>query len=453
MYSPIYEHLEKYYKSDRVSFAMPGHKNGRGLKADFLCCDVTELDATVNLRSEGDKVIGKAQEMLAELYGSDESYILTCGSTAGIQAMLACALSPGDTLLVSGDCHMSVINTCALCGYKIRFLGSAINPDTMITYDRENPAQALTYKQDVDAVLVTSPNYYGMCRDIKELAAACHRRGIPLLVDEAHGAHFIASDKLPESAIRCGADAVVNSAHKTLNALTGAAYLHVKSNILNKARLRQALGMFQTSSPSYPIAASADMARAEAEDSYEWERTIKMCNDFKRAISENTFIHIVENDDPTRIVLNFSGFDISGYEAGRRLAEEYGIDVEMSDVLNIVLIATPSNTQADFNRLFTAMVGIYDTLTISQESMKILPPPDHSEFIDPQRSFYSKPQAVALAKSFGRISAATVTAYPPGIPVLCMGEMITAGHVAYLRHLINEGAVFTGFDGEEIFVL
>lgn len=453
MHSPIYEHLDKYHKSDRVSFAMPGHKNGRGLKADFLSCDVTELDATLNLRSRADAVIGEAQLRLCALYSSDESYILTGGSTAGIQAMLAGALSPGATLLVSGDCHMSVINTCALCGYNIRFFGTDFDQETMIPRDREPLARAIERRHDVDAVLITSPNYYGMCRSVEEIAFACHKYDIPLLVDEAHGAHFIATDKLPKSAIECGADAVVNSAHKTLNALTGAAYLHIKSDLLDKNRLRKALEMFTTSSPSYPIAASADMARAELEDSYEWERTVKRCEDFKRAISENTFIHIVENDDPTRIVLNFSGFDISGYEAGKRLSEEYGIDVEMSDILNIVLIATPSNTQEDFDRLFNAMVGIYDTLTISQEHVQILPPPEHSEFIEPQRAFYANPKYVSIAKSFGKISAATITAYPPGVPILCMGEQITAGHVAYLRHLMNAGAEFTGFDGEEIPIL
>jgi len=453
MSTPIYSRLEEYFREKRVSFAMPGHKQGRGLKADFICCDVTELDKTVNLRSDDDAVIGEAQKLLAQLYGSQESYILTGGSTAGIQAMLASALMPGDTVLVSGDCHMSVINTCALCGYKMKFIPATFDSQTFIAKDKENAADYIRHERKVDAVLVTSPNYYGMCRNIEEIAQVCHERDIPLLVDEAHGAHFIASEKLPESAIRCGADAVVNSAHKTLNALTGAAYLHINSRLLNKARLKQALMMFQTSSPSYPIAASADFARAQLEQTDEWDVLVEDCRELRRILEEHPFMNIVENDDPTRLVVNFSVFDTDGYEISARLSENYGIDVEMADIANIVLIITPSNTTEDLELLIKALDEIYSTLTIRREPISILPPPEHSEHIDPQTAFYSRSKLVSSANSFGKVSAATITAYPPGIPIICMGEEITAGHVGYIRHLMNMGAKFTGLVGESLPVI
>lgn len=450
---PIYEKLKRHYSENRVSFAMPGHKNGRGLTDDFSRLDVTELDSTLNLYALEDETVNSAKKLLSKLYGSDESYILTGGSTAGIQAMLASVLSPGDTLLVSGDCHMSVINTCALCGYNLVFIPASFDTRTYIPCDRENAADVVRKAYSVDAVLVTSPNYYGFCRDIPEIAAACRERGVPLLVDEAHGAHFTASPRLPKSAVLCGADAVVNSAHKTLNALTGAAYLHIKGDLINKSRLHRALMMFQTSSPSYPIAASADIARQELEDSDVWDKTVSMCDEFKRLVEENTFIHVVENDDPTRIVLNFSGFDMTGYEADKILSEKYSVDIEMADILNIVLIATPSNTRDDFDRMLEALYDICDSLTVSGDRKQILPPPEHSKYIEPQQAFYGKVQRVAPAKSFGRICAETVTAYPPGIPIICMGEEITAGHIGYIRHLQNCGAKFTGFDGDMLSVL
>ena len=453
MNTPIYNRLEQYYKEDRVSFAMPGHKNGRGLRADFMCCDVTEMDKTVNLRADGDEVISEAQQLLSKLYGSDKSYIITCGSTAGIQAMLASALMPGDTLLVSGDCHMSVINTCALCGYRLKFIPATFDKETFIAVDKENAADYIRREYKVDAVLVTSPNYYGICRDIEEIAAVCHEKDVPLLVDEAHGAHFIASSKLPESAIQCGADAVVNSAHKTLNALTGAAFLHVKSNLINKTRLNQALGMFQTSSPSYPIAASADMARAELEENDAWDVLVEDCRELRRILDGYSFMRVIDNDDPTRLVINFSVFDTSGYEIGKKLADEYGIDVEMSDIANIVLIITPSNTRRDLERLLSALDEIYESLTIRREPIAILPPPEHSEYIDPQRAFYARGKYVSTANSFGKIAAATITAYPPGIPIICMGEEITAGHVGYIRHLMNMGATFTGLVSDTLPVI
>lgn len=450
---PIYEQLLRHHRDGRISFAMPGHKNGRGLQTEFNSLDVTELDTTLNLRSWDDPVAGEAMKLLAELYGSDESYILTCGSTAGIQAMLSSALRPGDTLLISGDCHMSVINTCALCGYKVAFIDSEIDEETLISRDKDDIAKVIARTHTADAVLVTSPNYYGFCRDIEKIAQACHERDIPLLVDEAHGAHFIASDALPKSAISCGADAAVNSAHKTLNALTGAAYLHVKSNLIDKPRLKQALGMFQTSSPSYPIAASADIARAELEDSDAWDRVIGMCEEFRKIIADNTLIRVIKNDDPTRIVLNFFSFEATGYEVGRQLSENYKIDVEMSDVLNVVLIATPSNTREDFDRLLDALYKIHDNLGVRRESISMLPPPEHPKHINPQRAFYSNTQLIPLEKSLGRVSAATVTAYPPGIPILYMGEEISSGILLYIRHLLNRDAKFTGFDGKNLLVM
>lgn len=450
MNTPIYEKLKKYHTSDRVPFAMPGHKNGRGLEPDLIDLDVTELDSTLNLRQQDDDTVNSAQKLLSSLYRSDESYILTCGSTAGIQAMLASALRPGETLLVSSDCHMSVINTCALCGYMIRFIPASLDPESLIPCDDEDIESLLDNYSDVSAVLVTSPNYYGMCRNIRRFAEACHKYDIPLLVDEAHGAHFIASDRLPQTALQCGADAAVNSAHKTLNALTGAAYLHVKSRLINKHRLRAALGMFQTSSPSYPIAASADIARACLEDRTAWNRLIDYCEDFRKKLTDSLMLRVIENEDPTRIVINFSIFETSGFEIYDTLSKKFGIDAEMADSVNVVFIASPSNTRNDFERLYDALNLISAELTVRKEPNKVLPPSARERYVDPQSAFYSDTKYLRMTDSIDCICAQTITAYPPGIPVLCSGERITPGHILYLRHLKNIGSVFTGFDGIKI---
>ncbi|MDO5398021.1 MAG: aminotransferase class V-fold PLP-dependent enzyme [bacterium] len=450
MNTPIYNKLKKYHASDRVPFAMPGHKNGRGLEPDLIDLDVTELDGTLNLRRSDDETVSSAQKLLANLYKSDESYIITCGSTAGIQAMLSSALRPGETVLVSSDCHMSVINTCALCGYMLRFIPAALDPESLIPCDDEDIETMLDNCPDVSAVLVTSPNYYGICRNIRRFSEACHKHGIPLLVDEAHGAHFIASDRLPQTALQCGADAAVNSAHKTLNALTGAAFLHVKSRLIDKRRLRAALEMFQTSSPSYPIAASADIARACLENGAAWNRLIDYCNDFRKRLSDLLMLRFVENEDPTRIVINFSIFETSGFEIYDILSNKFGIDAEMADSVNVVFIASPSNTRTDFERLYDALNSISAGLTLRKEPHKVLPPSARERYVDPQSAFYSDTEYLRMTDSIDCICAQTITAYPPGIPVLCAGERITPSHILYLRHLKNIGAVFTGFDGTKI---
>lgn len=452
MNTPIYNKLKNYRSSDRVPFAMPGHKNGRGLEPDLIDLDVTELSGTLNLRQDTDETVTEACRSLSRLYRSDESFILTCGSTAGIQSMLASALRPGDTLLTGSDCHMSVINTCALCGYRLRFIPAALDPESLVPYDDEDVNDLLNEYSDISAVLITSPNYYGMCRNIRHFSEACHKHGIPLLVDEAHGAHFIATEKLPQTAIQCGADISVNSAHKTLNALTGAAYLHVKSQIINRRRLHAALGMFQTSSPSYPIAASADIARADIEDHTAWSRLTDYCRSFSERLSNELMLRIIENDDPTRLVINFSVFDTTGYEICDILADKYGIDAEMADTVNVVFIATPSNTARDFERLYSALSEISANLAVRQEEYKVLMPSAKERCFNPQYAFYSDAEYVRMTDSIERICAQTITAYPPGIPVLCAGEKIAPNHILYLRHLKNIGAVFTGFDGSKIAV-
>lgn len=453
MDAPIYNKLKEYHSLNRVPFAMPGHKNGKGLVPDLAELDVTELEGTLNLRQPDDETVRAAQKKLSELYNSEESFIITCGSTAGIQAMLASVLRPAKTLLASADCHMSVINTCALCGYTVIFLPSKVDPITLVTSDDVDLDSFLNTHDEVGAMLVTSPNYYGICRDIERYADICHKHNIPLLVDEAHGAHFAASDSLPKPAIQRGADMAVNSAHKTLNALTGAAYLHVKSKYVKPERVRMVLAAVQTSSPSYPIAASADIARWDMENGSMWDEHINRCLNFRSAIQNNLMLNVVENDDPTRIAVNFMTYDISGFKAAEILSERYGIDAEMADSVNVVFITTPSNTDDDFVKLYGALEQLSTSLTVRQEPLKCHNPSARERIVKPSVAFYSYSKFVNVKYSVGEISSKTITAYPPGIPILCPGETITYAHMLYLKMLKDSGAVFTGYDGQNIEVI
>lgn len=448
MDTPLYTRLIAYHAQNRISFAMPGHKNGRGIEKNLLDCDVTELKTTENLHHPHEYV-NESKRLLSKLFNSDESYIMTCGSTAGIQAMLTASLKPGQTLLAACDCHMSVINTCALLGLKIKFIPKAMNMDFLI------PSKLCSlekYIDGADAVLITSPTYYGLCADIAEMAKICHAHKIPLLVDEAHGAHFVSSDRFPNSAIMLGADAVCQSAHKTLNALTGAAFLHIKSNLIDRERLQKSLAMFQTSSPSYVIASSADIARAELENGG-WDEICDICDDFKRKITNDTNIKILENDDCTRFVLCFGEYDTTGFEIDEILSDKYGIDIEMADLLNIVLIVTPSNTAADMQALYDALADITQHLEKRKENVKILPPPIFEDVISPQNAFFGDTKIIPLDNSIGEISAAAVTAYPPGIPIIYAGAKITENQLAYIKYLRQLGAEITGADDDMIEVL
>lgn len=452
MNTPIFSHLKDYHSSGRISFAMPGHKNGRGLSPELLNCDVTELPLTLDLHSSCNAVKSSFR-LLSERYGSDESYIVTCGSTSCIQAMLAAALKPGDTLLAAADCHMSVINTCALCGFNLRFIPKTLNREFLIPEAFWDINEILDKYDDIKAVIITSPTYYGICADIPSVLESCHSRNIPLLVDEAHGAHFPASPLLPDSALLTGADAVCQSAHKTLNALTGAAFLHINGNLISRERLESALLMFQTSSPSYVIAASADIARDELYDNKKWSDICRLCIEFKEKIRQNTNIHVLDNDDCTRLVMNFSEYDITGCMIERILYEHYNIDIEMSDAENIVLIITASNTAEELDELYGALVKIAGRLQKSRSRLRLNEPPVCTDLIQPQKAFFADSHEICLSESAGFISAASVCAYPPGIPIIAAGSRITKEQTEYIQYLDNAGARITGLNKGSIKVI
>lgn len=447
MQAPIYDRLAEYRKKNRISFAMPGHKSGRGLGVNFQQCDVTELKATLNLYGDDDTV-KQANSMLSDFYGTRESFILPGGSTGAIQTMLASVLKPGDTLLATSDCHMSVINTCAILGVKLKILQISLCDEFLIP----TGADEIELTPDISAVLLTSPNYYGITKNIRSAAEKCRKADIPLLVDEAHGAHFTDRNGLPQSAVGLGADLVCQSAHKTLNALTGGAYLHICTDRVESNRVKRAIRTFHSSSPSYPISASADYARAVLEET-DYSGIIKECTDFKNAISRATNICVFKNDDPTRVVLNFREYDIAGQRVSEILSERYGIDIEMADLVNIVLIATPENTHADFMALFHALCEILSVTKPATDRVSIAPPPTEPGIVSPQRAWFEKTKLVDLKRSVGYISAATVTAYPPGAAIIVTGGRVSREAVEYMEKIISEGADTVGVTDGKIEVV
>ena len=432
--TPVYTRLKQHSRKNRIPFSMPSHKNMRGLKSDLLNCDVTELKDTLNLYGEDD-AITEANRLLSEFYGAKSSFILSGGSTLAIQTMIFTALAPGDTLLASPDCHMSVINTCALLGINIRFL----NEETEIA-------------PDVKAMLITSPNYYGIVKDIKSISEKCREKGVMLLVDEAHGAHFTGKNGLPLSAVSLGADMVCQSAHKTLNALTGAAYLHICSDTPDIERVKKGLCMFSTTSPSYPIAASADIAR-ESIALADYSKIINECKLLKKHLQAKTAVRVLDNDDLTRLVLDFSEYEITGFKVLDILSANYSIDAEMADLFNVVLIASPYNTSRDFRKLLRAITEIVSK-TKRREKSPVLPEiPYITERISPNNCLGKRTERTDLENSIGRVCASTVCVYPPGVAVIPMGATITKEAVEYMKLFMAQGAECVGLTDGKIEVV
>lgn len=441
MKGKIADMLLKYSALGRISFSMPGHKQ-RGINP-WGTYDVTELPDTDSLHHPSGAV-EKAENRIAQIFSCDRSLIMVNGSTGGIFAMLAAACRRGEKVLVSRISHISVINACVALGLEPIFFEHILYEKYSIYGDADlEDIKKKLEENDVSAILVTSPNYYGIVSDIKSIRSMA--KDIPLLVDEAHGAHFFAGDFLPQSAVRY-CDMAVQSAHKTLDGLNQSAFLHINGGDALQERARAVSCFFQTSSPSYIIAASAESAaESVAKDPSGWENTYRACVELKNRLRKNTELLIPDRSDgffdidETRPVFNFSRYDITGHGAGDFLREECGIDIEMSDTENIVLIATPSNSVHDFEALGAALEKLCKNLKKSSAGAKryIVPPLEKTEIM-PSEAFYSASEYIPFRCAEGKISAAVVTVYPPGVPLCVPGSRITQECVKYLENCGGE---------------
>lgn len=447
----LFEKLSAYAEKKRISFAMPGHKGGRGFSEEFKNkiaeIDVTELKDTENLYSPR-SVLVSASERLAQIYGSERSFFLTGGSTMGVHTMMHSALS-GGRLLVNRNCHRSVINCAALSGYKLKYL--PYNTDKNLLCPLPPTAEMVENEinsGDIDAVMITSPDYYGHMADISGIARVCHSHNIPLLVDEAHGAHLAAFGM---GAIKDGADMAVSSAHKTLNALNQAAFLHVKSGIIDAEKVAKILPMVGTSSPSYPIVASAELALDGL--GREWKELAEYIDGKRKELEKATNVVFAEGKtDRTRIVFGLKNYKITGYEMEKLLRVRYNTDTEMSDRFNVVAIATPTNTQEEIDTLFDAVKEILDGIEPA-ENMEFSLPPLPLVRMTARDAFFAKGENVALEGAIGRVSKTNITAYPPGTAIVAIGEEFTKENIEYITELKRLGADIEGMENGAVSVV
>lgn len=461
--TPLYNTIKAYADSGSIPFHMPGHKMGMGLPFDFLedmiRLDLTELPGLDNLHHPNG-AIKEAQDLAAKAFGARKSYFLVNGSTCGIHAMISTICRPGDRLIISRDCHRSVIGGMMLAGASPAYILPEFSQDFGITtgVTPESVEAAMRAEPDAVGVLITRPNYYGVCSDLARISEIVHARGKLLIVDEAHGSHLCFSSELPASSMDSGADICVQSAHKTLTSLTQGAYLHVGSDAIDLDRLQYYLAMLQTSSPSYLIMASLDLAREFMQMSGKetLDRLISKIRLLKEQARPGN-IEILGNEDiagfeldMTRITICFRNIGLSGYEADALLKGTYGIQAEMSDLYNVVCIATPADIEKNLDYLFKSLNGLKpycktkNSVVIKQSASGYLKLP--VRVLTLEEAMQAKSLWVRLERAAGKISKSIVAPYPPGIPVLCPGEEITQETVEYLKTVVDSGGMVNGIN-------
>ena len=436
MTAPLYNSLVAFANSDPLRLHMPGHKGMMtGVFQDVATVDFTELAPTGNLYT-GEGPIAEAESLFAQTAGAADSLFFSCGATQGIYTMLAAAVGQGSTLILDRNCHRSVYHGMALLDISPVYL----QPSMLEQYGLPAPIspeqleKALSGHPDAKAVFLTSPTYYGIRTDLRPLAEVCHSHGVFLLVDQAHGAHFPFVG-LP-SAVQEGADLAVVSAHKTLPALGSSSILYVGSAApWDRIHLKAMAQIFGTTSPSYPILASIDHARAVLSGSSDYLDAAALAEEFRARIRRETPFQPLTGAggllvDPCRLVIDTASVGLPAVDADRLLRER-NIYVEMADERYLVVILTCCDTKNTLNRFLSALKELPTGNVPLCRDTALPPKPVLRSSL--RSALFGPSEDIVLAEAAGRISAGFAAPYPPGTPVLAPGEEITEKHIAYLQ--------------------
>ena len=463
---PILEMLGEHIAKRTISMHVPGHKNGVILQEDtpsslksVFPWDLTELSGLDDLH-EPEEGIKEAEALLTRFYQTKKSYFLVNGSTVGNLAMILGSLNKDDAVIVQRNSHKSIMNGLRLAKVKPVFLPPLIDRGTGIPIGvpYETILKSLNEYPDVKAIILTYPNYYGMGTELLSIIKEAHKRDVLVLVDEAHGAHFAAGSPFPQSAISLGADIVVHSAHKTLPAMTMGSYLHINSDLADQQRVEEYLRMLQSSSPSYPIMLSLDLARAflEGYSDIDKEYLMEQIMLFKQYFWNHDELDILESkdsaiQDPLKLIVYHKN-GLSGFEL-QRLMEKEGVYLELASEKFVLLVlpllkkgqAFPYgeiiqrlkriNWDSRQGRVSPLLSDLGEDLELPRESSLAI---SYSTMEKTPRIM------IPLSDACGRIAAETIIPYPPGIPLIQMGEIITEDMIGECLSLLKQGAKIQG---------
>lgn len=437
---PIVRAIHEYVAKRRDRFHTPGHKGKPIAKplAGVYRYDVTELPGLDSLH-QPDGAIQKAQKLLAQLYGAKESHFLVNGSSSGVIAMMLTVLNPGDKVLVGRDAHFSVMSGLVMTGAVPVYIPVYIHRQTgtPLGVKTSDVLQAIDDHPDAKAVLLVRPGYHGTCFDLVPVVKKAKASGVVVLVDEAHGAHLAFDKGIPDDAISSGADMCCQSPHKTLGGLTQTGWLHVNSNRIDSGRLALALRIVQSTSPSYILMASMDTARRDMalKGRFVVNRAVKLSKLIQDKVNAALGPVIMDfsasgqwEQDPVKLTLNAGVFGVSGNYIGYVLQKVYNIEPEYSDENKVLFLITPYDSRQKAIRLVQAITGLSRTLKCKirfqpdEPPKKVYLPPRP---LLPKDAFFAPAEIVLAKEAVGRLCAEPIVPYPPGIPFVYPGEVIT----------------------------
>lgn len=474
--TPLFDAMVNLAESRKVSFHTPGHKSGKGISTRFrkfvgpkiFTIDLTTLDE-VDCLQRPVGVIKEAQELAAEAYGADHSFFLINGTTGGNHAMILSTVNPGDEILIARNAHKSILTGVILSGAIPRFFLPTFDQERGMLLNVTVPdiERAMTEYPKAKLLSLTSPNYYGITTDLRAIASLAKRREIQVLVDEAHGPHLHFHPNLPTSALDAGADLCVQSTHKILGGMTQSSMLHLKGPAIDYPRVVRLLLLLQSTSPSYILMASLDLARMQMATEGEklLGKAIDLAQDARDHINRIPGLSCLREADlrgsdflldVTKLTICVKDLGLSGFEVSAILNTEFGIQVEMADLFNILVIVSIGDRRDDLDRLVAALDSVAGRGARSQDRSAVttradrhalpslFPPLGQQFHLSPRQAFFAPSEYLPLTKAEGRVSADIVTIYPPGVPVLVPGEEVGSSAIDYLRSLASCGARIDG---------
>ena len=476
--TPLLDALKTDAECSQACFYTPGHKQGQGISQKIanvfgtavFRADLPELRDTA--------AIQQAQELAARAFGAEKTWFLVNGSTCGIEAAILATCGPGDKIILPRNVHSAAIAGLILSGAVPIFVYPEYDfgLDNAHCIAADAVAAALSKHPDAKAVMVVYPTYYGVCGDLKAIARVTHQYDIPLLVDEAHGAHFAFHPELPAPALAAGADLTVQSAHKTLAAFTQASMLHVQGTRIDRDRLEKALQFLQSTSPSYLLLASLDAARQQMAlyGKQLMSHALQLAQQARNQIGEIPGISVFDLTckqqksqvspgfaalDKTRLTVDVSKLGLTGFRAAEILEQDFGVTAELASPRHLTFIISLGNTQKDIEQLVRAFTTLAE-MSLPPKSNNInLQRTDFKlscflwdDFINmgnavrisPRQAFFAETETLPIPKATGRICAEIICPYPPGIPVLMPGETISKSALEYLQKIQTMGGFISG---------
>lgn len=460
---PIYEALREYKSNRIVSFDVPGHKQGRAttqltafLGKDCMSVDVNSMKPLDNL-CHPTSVIKESMDLAAAAFGASHAFFMVNGTSSAVQTMVMSMCKHGDKIIMPRNVHRSAINALILSGAQPIYVDPKMNSDLGISLGMtvEGVKKAIEEHPDAKAVLVNNPTYYGICSNLQEIVRIAHHAGMKVLVDEAHGTHFYFGENLPINAMSAGADMAAVSMHKTGGSLTQSSLLLLGEGV-NHDYVRQIINLTQTTSASYLLMSSLDIARANL--------AINGKNIFRKVVDIVTYAReeinrlggyyafadeIVDGNsvyafDTTKLSIHTRNIGLAGIEVYDLLRDDFGIQIEFGDIGNILAIISVGDRHQDIERLIAALAEIKRIYQKSPTGLY-----DH-EYIEPkveltpQAAFYAPKVSLPLDRTEGCVCGEFVMCYPPGIPILAPGEKITKDILDYIRFAKDKGCLITG---------